>query len=102
VWSRLSEDVAVCVKIEARGGGERWTRDFAGQKFASTLDASDVPGRIRERFGPITCELGLAAGEHGLSMDVVAWSVGSMPLPSFPGTYGPRKGMGRPTGQVQI
>ena len=82
-FPRPSEDVAVCVKIEARGGGERWTRDFAGQKFASTLDASDVPGRIRERFGPITCELSLAAGEHGLSMDVVAWSVGSMPLPAF-------------------
>jgi hypothetical protein len=58
-------------------------RDFAGQKFASTLDASDVPGRIRERFGPITCELSLAAGEDGLSMDVIAWSVGSMPLPAF-------------------
>jgi hypothetical protein len=78
---RAGEDVPVHVQIEARGEQERWRRDFAGQEFTSLLGSSDFSDRITERFGAMTCEFNLVASKEMLSMEIVGWSLGPMPLP---------------------
>jgi saccharopine dehydrogenase-like NADP-dependent oxidoreductase len=82
-FPRPGKHVALRVEIEAQGGIERWTRDFAGQKLTSTLMPSRVPARIRERFGLIACEFCLAADADGLSMEMVGANMGPLPLPGF-------------------
>ena len=82
-FPRPGKNIALRVEIEAKGGTERWTRDFAGQKLASTLSTAQAPGRIRERFGPITCEFCLTPHADGLSMEIVGWSMRPLPLPGF-------------------
>lgn len=82
---RSAERVPVSVEITPGPGGvgrERWTRDFGGARFASTLSVSAAPGRVVERFGPFSFELDLRVGPEGvLGMPVCAWRLGPVPLP---------------------
>ncbi|HEX8644983.1 MAG TPA: SDR family NAD(P)-dependent oxidoreductase [Allosphingosinicella sp.] len=67
------------VDFAEKGGGERWTRDFGGHRFASTLSASG--GRVVERFGALRFFFDLPAGPHGLAMHLVRWTCLGIPLP---------------------
>ena len=75
-------EVAVTIDISVSDGEERWTRDFGGRRFVSTLSAAAVPGRLVERFGPFAFELDLLISAAGvLGMPVRAWRLGPFPLP---------------------
>lgn len=77
-----ADEVPVSVEIAAAAGGERWVRDFGGERFASRLSASATPGRVVERFGPFAFELDLLTGPEGVfGMPVRAWQLGPLPLP---------------------
>lgn len=66
-------------------GSETWTRRFGRYRFRSTLSRldSDPPGRIHERFGPMTFQLGLPADESGLRMPLERGHWFGIPLPGF-------------------
>jgi hypothetical protein len=70
------------VDFAERGGAERWTRDFGGHRFASTLSAAG-PGQVAERFGPLNFVFDLPAGPHGLAMHLRRWTVLGLALPLF-------------------
>ena len=81
-----ADPVAVSVRIESGPGWERWTRDFGGRCFTSVLSAVATPGRLVERFGMFSFELGLSVGHGGvLGMPVLAWRLGPIPLPNILG-----------------
>lgn len=63
-----------------RDGVERWTRDFGGRRFRSTLSGHD--GRLAERFGPLRFVFDLPGDEEGgLRMVMRGWSAFGVPLP---------------------
>ncbi len=70
----------VSVEMETTPTGERWTRDFAGRRFASHLRATG-PGRVEERFGPIAFDLDLPSHGTGLGLVVRGWRLFGLPLP---------------------
>jgi hypothetical protein len=70
------------VDFAERSGAERWTRNFGGHRFASTLSAAGR-GQVAERFGPLSFVFDLPAGPHGLSMHLRRWTVLGLPLPLF-------------------
>jgi Domain of unknown function (DUF4166)/Saccharopine dehydrogenase NADP binding domain len=74
--------VPVTVDIVPSPGRERWTRDFGGRSFASTLQRSARPGCIVERFGPLSFELHVQVEPDGVrAMRIVAWWFGPLRLP---------------------
>ncbi|MGH8517401.1 MAG: DUF4166 domain-containing protein, partial [Panacagrimonas sp.] len=66
-------------------GAETWTREFGRHRFQSTLSrcASDPPGRIRERFGPMSFRLALPVDETGLRMPLERGQWLGIPLPRW-------------------
>lgn len=73
------------VHFHERGGGERWTRDFGGHRFASTM-ALERDG-LTEGFGPLRFAFDLPSDDHGLEMRHRGWSLFGVPMPRF---LGPR------------
>ncbi len=81
---RAAEQVAVTVSIAAKGGAERWTRDFGGRRFGSVLSPGAAPGTLVERFGLLRFQLALPVSRAGVDgMPVVAWRLGPVPLPRW-------------------
>ena len=75
-----SDEMPVTVTLERRGDREIWTRDFGGHVFHSTLRAA-TPGRLYERFGPVTVELEPVVTDGTLSLVLHrGWCLG-IPLP---------------------
>lgn len=66
-------------------GSETWTREFGRHGFRSTLSRreSDPPGRIRERFGPMSFQLDLPGDETGLRMPLERGQWLGIPLPRW-------------------
>jgi hypothetical protein len=76
------ENIELTVRISPSEGAERWTRNFAGRRFASLLSPAARPGCMVEQFGPFLFELELLVGKAGvLGMPVKAWRLGPLPLP---------------------
>jgi hypothetical protein len=70
------------VTIEREGAGEVWVRRFGTATFASHL--SEVgPGKLAERFGPITFDLAPSADAQGFKLAIVRARLGELPLPRF-------------------
>jgi hypothetical protein len=69
------------VKRLLGGGVEQWVRDFAGRRMRSRLGALG-PGRVRESFGPFHFDMAVAADAEGVTMRVIGWRLGPLPLPS--------------------
>jgi hypothetical protein len=61
------------------GGTERWTRDFGGKCFASSLSAAG--DSIAERFGPLRFHFALRTDARGLTMEINRWSIFGVRLP---------------------
>ena len=82
-FPRTASGVGVRVTVAAGPGGaaEAWTRDFAGRRFSSRLRGLGGAGAMEERFGPFAFRLAVAADAAGLSMRVVGWRLGPVPLP---------------------
>jgi hypothetical protein len=73
--------VPLTVRMERRGETERWTRDFAGRKFRSTLRLRD--GQMTERFGILTFTIGLQVQDGALHYPVTAGRALGIPIPAF-------------------
>jgi hypothetical protein len=69
------------VAFAARGGRERWTRDFGGHVFSSELSARN--GLAVERFGAMRFGFALAPAPGGLVMRLRRWSAFGIRLPLF-------------------
>ncbi|MCG3268906.1 SDR family oxidoreductase [Yoonia sp. I 8.24] len=74
-------DIPVTVTMTPFNGGERWERDFDGQKFRSYL--RQHKDTLTERFGPFTFTLGLHVADGQLHFPVTAGRIGPIPLPGF-------------------
>jgi hypothetical protein len=76
-------DVPVTITMRRRGGAEVWERDFAGQRFRSTLTLAGPPGSglLHERFGPVRVEIALGSDGAGLRYPVRRGTVLGLPLP---------------------
>jgi hypothetical protein len=75
-------DLRAAVTIEREGNGEVWVRRFGAAAFASHL--SEVqPGKLAERFGPITFDLDTAADAQGFRLTITRARLGELPLPKF-------------------
>lgn len=75
-----AEDVAVTVRFDEQDGRETWTRRFGEAGFSSRLSRR-ADGRLQERFGPLSFTFALTADETGLTMPIVGWRLGPLPLP---------------------
>lgn len=75
--------VPVTVTLSAKSGSEHWIRQFAGATFHSTL-SQDKDGRMQERFGPVTMQLGLHVSDERLYFPVHSAKLfGVIPLPHW-------------------
>jgi len=71
----------VKVTIRLDGGGETWERDFVGRRMKSRLRCV-APGIVRESFGAFHFDMAMKADAEALTMRVVRWRLGPLPLPS--------------------
>jgi hypothetical protein len=82
-FPEAGRDVPLAVTLAPEGGGERWTRVFAGRAFASL----QRPGTGRnehlllERFGAVEIALALVVAEGRLYLVPRRWTVLGIPLP---------------------
>ena len=74
--------VRASVTVERDGDGEVWVRRFGRATFASRLSESG-PGRVAERFGPLTFDLDAKADAYGFTLAIVGARLGELPLPRF-------------------
>lgn len=75
-----SVPVRVTMRLDA--DKEVWTRQFGARRMQSRL-RSPRPGIVRESFGPFDFDMKVSA-EHGvLSMTIIGWRLGPIPLPAF-------------------
>lgn len=74
--------VAVRVTKRTLGDIELWPRLFSDKPMRSALRALG-PGRVRESFGPFHFDMAVAADAEKLTMIVIGWSLGPLPLPMF-------------------
>ena len=63
-------------------GREIWKRSIGGSLFRSEITYVR-PGRVRERFGPFSFDLDLAADSRRHIMTIAGWRLGPIPLPRF-------------------
>jgi saccharopine dehydrogenase-like NADP-dependent oxidoreductase len=61
---------------------EVWTREFGARRMRSRLRAVR-PGMVRESFGPFGFDMKLSVDEGALTMTIVGWRLGPIPLPAF-------------------
>lgn len=78
---RTADRVPVQVTMRLAPDQEVWTRQFGGRRMRSRLRAVR-PGIARESFGPFGFDMKLSATPQALTMSVVGWRVGPIPLPS--------------------
>lgn len=72
--------VRVTMRLDAEK--EVWTRQFGARRMQSRLRAVR-PGIVRESFGPFDFDMKVAVANGVLSMTVVGWRMGPIPLPAF-------------------
>lgn len=73
--------VRVTMRLDA-GGVEAWEREFGGARMRSRLRCVR-PGVVRESFGPFSFDMAVDVVNGELSMRVVGWRTGPIPLPSW-------------------
>jgi hypothetical protein len=80
-FPEAGQAVDVCVTKFRTETGETWERNFNGRRFRSHLSKAPTPGRVFERFGFLTFEVGLPFAEGRLAFEVLGgWMLG-LPLP---------------------
>ena len=75
--------IAVSVTKEKTRNGEKWTRRFGAKSFVSHLSRRqhDGPGVLRERFGPFSFVLQLAAKNGRVAWPVERWRFLGIAMP---------------------
>lgn len=74
--------VRASVTIERDGNGEVWVRRFGRATFESHLTEVG-PGKLAERFGPLTFDLDAKADTYGFTLGIKGARLGELPLPGF-------------------
>ena len=74
--------IPVTVTMRLDADKEVWTRQFGARRMQSRLRAIR-PGVVRESFGPFGFDMKVSATDSALSMTIVGWRLGPMPLPAF-------------------
>ncbi|MGQ2989451.1 MAG: DUF4166 domain-containing protein [Brevundimonas sp.] len=69
------------VSIDADGRRSIWRRHIGPARFQSVLSNPRAGGRMTERFGLVSVELGLHRQADRLVYDVLGWRLGPIPLP---------------------
>lgn len=77
-----SEAQSVCVTKRLSPEGEVWVRQFGPRRMRSRLRAV-APGIVRESFGPFSFDMRVSANAEVLSMSVIGWRIGAIPLPHW-------------------
>jgi NAD(P)-dependent dehydrogenase (short-subunit alcohol dehydrogenase family) len=77
-----TERIPVRVTMRLDADKEVWTRQFGTRRMQSRLRAVR-PGIVRESFGPFDFDMKVAVAEGALSMTIIGWRLGRMPLPTF-------------------
>jgi hypothetical protein len=84
-FPKAAAAVPVTVTFTPEAGGERWTRDFGGQRFSSLQHAGT--GRnthlLVERFGPAAFAMALVVEGDRLMLVPRRWSLLGVPMPHF-------------------
>lgn len=75
-------NVPVTVTVDRKGANERWTRNFAGYRFASELSPK-APGIIAELFNPFHILLRMEFRDGQICMPVEGARLGAFPFPHF-------------------
>ncbi len=76
-----STDTPLTVTMHRHGQTERWTRDFNGRRFHSTLRWKGQ--RLTERFGALTFTIALHAQDGNLHYPVTQGWLAGIPLPRW-------------------
>ena len=76
-----SEATPVLLQVRVETGRERWRRRFGRQELSSTLITGDRPGRLVERFGPISVAMDLSVADSRLALTPARAWLGPIPLP---------------------
>ena len=79
---RAAEDVPVTVTMRCDKDKETWTRQFGHRRMESRLRAIK-PGVVRESFGPFDFDMKVWVEGGVLSMTIVGWRLGPLPLPAW-------------------
>ena len=84
-FPRAGSQVPVTVTLSPEGDGERWTRDFAGERFSSlqTQGTGRNDCLLVERFGLVAVALALVVEQDRLFLVPRRWSCLGVPLPRF-------------------
>jgi len=61
---------------------ETWTRRFGDRRMESRLRAI-APGIVRESFGPFDFDMKVSVDDEVLSMTIIGWRLGPLPLPDW-------------------
>ena len=69
------------ISIDADGRRSIWRRRIGPARFKSVLFNPRAGGRMTERFGLVSVELGLHRQDDRLIYEVVGWRLGPIPLP---------------------
>lgn len=75
-------DVPVRVTMRLEAGKEVWVREFGGRRMRSRLRAVRL-GVVRESFGPFDFDMKVRVVNGDLSMTIIGWRIGPIPLPAF-------------------
>ncbi|QGZ93444.1 SDR family oxidoreductase [Terricaulis silvestris] len=79
---RSAERIPVRVTMRLDPNKETWTRRFGDRLMESRLRAV-APGIVRESFGPFGFDMQLSVAGGVLSMTIIGWRIGPIPLPAF-------------------
>lgn len=77
-----ADDVPVEVTKRLGPEHEVWTRRFGARTMQSRLRAA-APGLVRESFGPFDFDMRVGVENGALSMTIVGWRIGPLPLPPW-------------------
>jgi hypothetical protein len=83
---RSAERIPVQVTMRLSSNQETWTRRFGDRRMESRLRAV-ASGIVRESFGPFGFDMKLSVADGVLSMTIIGWRIGPIPLP---GVLAPR------------
>jgi hypothetical protein len=84
-----AEDAPVTVRFFERDGVETWARRFGETGFKSRLARDGA--LLEERFGPLRFGFRLEAEADGLSMRLMRWRLGPLPMPLALAPFGPAR-----------
>lgn len=79
---KAASDVPVSVTMRLWPDKEVWTRRLGERRMESRLRAV-APGIVRESFGPFDFDMKVSVSAGALSMTIVGWRIGPLPLPAL-------------------